>query len=247
MIIFGNLIELGLRIRLEARLEARLVTRLEARLETRVELGGVNLADSSQIQRQHFLLSILADRKNGFTAKDLLKYAIRGGHDVSIRTISRDLDDLSTSFPIYETENDGETRYFLEDRLKGLVELNLDEMITLYYLREMVEAHASSDLATSAKFFINKLFSILSSEKSELISKFKDAIRVEQEKGNATNTLDVSMLQELRDAIAEQNTIAICYYALINDETTTRKVDPYFLELSEGNYKIVGNCHRRAH
>ncbi|MEI6603351.1 MAG: WYL domain-containing protein [Clostridia bacterium] len=204
------------------------------------------MADASQMQRQHFLLSILADRKSGFTANELLNYASRAGYDVSKRTISRDIDDLSSSFLIYETEEAKEVRYFLEDRLHGLVELNLDEMITLYYLKEMVDAHASSDLATSAKAFLSKLISNLSSDKSTFISKFKDAIRVEHEQGQSADQLDVSMLQKLRDAIAEQQTIEICYYALINDEMTTRKVDPYFLELSEGNYKIVGHCHLRG-
>ena len=204
------------------------------------------MSDSSQIQRQQYLLSILANNKNGFTVKDLLRYASHAGYEVSNRTITRDIDDLSKNFPIYEDEETGVTRYFLKDRLKGLVELNLDEMITLYYIGELVEAHAGGDLAASAKYFISKLLSTLASEKGEMMTKFRDAIRIEQEKGYSKNVLDVSMVQKIRDAIANQNSIEICYYALIKEETSKRKVDPYFLELSDGNYKVVGFCHLRG-
>ena len=204
------------------------------------------MSDSSQVQRQHFLLFVLADRKEGLTAKELLNYAKYGGYEVSSWTISRDIDDLSKNFPISESDSSGETRFYLESQLKGLIELNLDEMITLYYMREIVDAHASLDLATSTKYLINKLFSTLSHDKSEIISKFKDAIRVDQENANIDNTLDVSMLQKIRDAIASQNSIDICYHSFIKEEKSNRKVDPYFLELSDGNYKVVGHCYLRG-
>jgi len=203
------------------------------------------LADLSQIQRQHFLLSILANTKSGYTAKDLLHYATGAGYDVSSRTISRDIDDLSRSFPVYEEKCKGEICYFLADRLEGLVEFNLDELITLYYLKEIAEAHASSDLATSSVYLINKLLSKLSTDKFTLINTFKDAIRVDPEIANSKNTLDVTMLQKIRSAVANQSPIEICYSAFNTGETTTRRVDPYFLELSEGCYKIVGFCYLR--
>ncbi len=52
-------------------------------------------------------------------------------------------------------------------------------------------------------------------------------------------------LPKLQAAIADRKTVCFDYYAISRDETLTRQVDPYGLQLVAGEWYLVGRCHLR--
>lgn len=60
------------------------------------------------------------------------------------------------------------------------------------------------------------------------------------EAGDAT-----AALGKLQAAIVDHKTVEFSYYAISRDETITRVVDPYALELIAGEWYLIGRCHLR--
>ncbi len=53
-------------------------------------------------------------------------------------------------------------------------------------------------------------------------------------------------LPKLQAAIVDRKTVQFDYFAISRDETLTRQVDPYGLQLVAGEWYLVGRCHLRA-
>ncbi len=53
------------------------------------------------------------------------------------------------------------------------------------------------------------------------------------------------LLPKLQAAITKSKTVRFTYYAIGNDERSERSVDPYGLQLTAGEWYLVGRCHAR--
>ncbi len=77
-----------------------------------------------------------------------------------------------------------------------------------------------------------------------------DGSTIDNEIPMAFNIADVNDTDALRNnfpiiasAIMEKNPVDIKYHAIHNQETTERRVDPYGIVFSEGNWILIGHCH----
>jgi proteasome accessory factor B len=52
-------------------------------------------------------------------------------------------------------------------------------------------------------------------------------------------------MQTIREAIEKKRRLQIEYFSFNSEEITSRVIDPYFLEIREGCYHLVGFCHLR--
>jgi predicted DNA-binding transcriptional regulator YafY len=62
---------------------------------------------------------------------------------------------------------------------------------------------------------------------------------------DVTSFLNLKFLDIIREAITETKTLRIDYNSFNNNKTTQRKFNPYFLEVYEGCWHLVGYCHLR--
>lgn len=68
-----------------------------------------------QVERQLYILSLLSWSQEGLTVREIHTRLQKDGIDVSMRTVRRDLDDLTlANFPIYEKKKSNATCYLLK-------------------------------------------------------------------------------------------------------------------------------------
>lgn len=94
------------------------------------------------IQRQWELLRLIPRREPGLSAAALAERLNRAGHEVSKRTIERDLIDLSLVFPITTTEGTPQGWHWVREREANLPGMELREALALALFRPTLDALA---------------------------------------------------------------------------------------------------------
>jgi len=204
------------------------------------------MPDTTQIERQLYILSLISESRAGFTIDEIMDYLSKVGIDNSKRTIERDIDYISTvNFPVMEEIRDNKT-YYIASKF-GLKNINftITELISLYFIREVIATYSTLDIGTTAKQLIERLITRLPRLDRAYIETLKDFLKVELSNISAENNLNIERLNIIRKAVETKRRVLVKYYSYNSDETTERKFDPYFLQIFEGCYHIIGYCHLR--
>jgi len=120
------------------------------------------MSDTTQIERQLYILSLLSESKNGCTIDDIINYLFKLGIEVSAKTVSRDLDTLSiVNFPVFE-EKHGKETYFLTKKF-GLdnVSFTLNELVSIYFIKEILASYSALEIGMNATLLIERIISHL--------------------------------------------------------------------------------------
>lgn len=182
------------------------------------------------------LLSILSaiQANPGISAADLAsKYG------VSIRTIYRDIDGLSIFAPIMNVGR-GTGYRFLGNFALYPLDFTEQEALAFSILPSVVdrdklppEFHAAHDkvMATHRK------------EKSRQRNSVEEVAGIIQMGTPAYRKESPNFLQPIIQAILDQRTIDTVYHSQHRNETTDRKIDPYYLIPREQRFYLIGFCH----
>ncbi|OMD42684.1 helix-turn-helix transcriptional regulator [Paenibacillus odorifer] len=161
--------------------------------------------------------------------------------DVDVRTIYRDLRLLDTFAPITNTGKG--TGY----RFMGkffLYPLNFSEQEALVFslLPSMVD---EDKLPPGFHTAYDKVMSTHHKEKSKQNSIIEDITNIIQMGTPAYRKESPNFLQPIIQAILEQKTIETTYHTQSRNETTERKVDPYYLVPRDQRFYLIGFCHTK--
>jgi predicted DNA-binding transcriptional regulator YafY len=170
----------------------------------------------------------------GISAADL---ALRC--DVNIRTIYRDLDVLSLIAPV-TNEGRGTGYRFIGKFSSYPLDFTEQEALVFSLLPSMLD---KDKLPFGFDTAYDKVMATHRKEKSRqhhLIENIADIIQMGTP---AYRKEGPNFLQPIIQAILEQRTIDTVYHTQSRDETTERRIDPYYLVPREQRFYMIGYCH----
>ncbi len=162
-------------------------------------------------------------------------------HDVSIRTVYRDIRTLEKSgIPIYTEEGKG---YSLVEGYKlppvMFTENEANAMITA---EKLIDKNKDHSLTQNYKTAIEKIKAVLrgnQKEKADLLSKRVYFMQ------NLSNQKSSSHLMQIQNAITEYQVVHIGYTSLVGAKTD-RDIEPFALYSTQNNWILIAYCRLRA-
>lgn len=198
------------------------------------------------IERQIHILSLLSESKSGYTVQEIHQNLQKLGLEVSKKTIVKELDDISRQFFVSQEKNaDGEICY-KADKLKiSNITFTISELISLYFLKQVIKPYETLDVGKTAAELIGRMLEKAPPIHQIYIDSISEMLKVNPSEMVLEKTIDEAWMQTIREAVEKKRRLEIEYYSFNSEETTSRVIDPYFLEIREGCYHLVGFCHLR--
>jgi len=203
------------------------------------------MSDVSQVERQLYILSLLSENKRGYTIEDLMNSLHRVGIDVSRKTVERDIDYITANFFVYEEEKNNKTYYIADKYNVENISFTITELISLYFAQEVLKSYSTLDVGSAAYKLISRFITNTPKLSRIYIDTLKDMIKITISDIGMDIGINEEYLQLIKDAIADKKSIVVEYHAFNSNEITSRKFNPYLLEIKEGCYHVVGYCHMR--
>ncbi len=203
------------------------------------------MSDNSQVERQLIILQIMSSNKRSFTVDEIRMALRKNGIDVSVKTVERDMLTISTNFYVKTDEREGKETYTADKYFVENISMSYQELFSLYFAREILKPYLGTELGDNAFRILDSIVLKTPGIAKPYINSLKNTLKVEVFGIHPEKDLDQELMSKIKDAIADEKTIEIEYNSFSSDEIAERKVDPYFMEISEGRWKVVGYCHLR--
>jgi len=159
--------------------------------------------------------------------------------EVNVRTIYRDLDVLSLIAPV-ANEGRGTGYRFLGNF--AMYPLNLTEQEALAF--SLLPSLLSPDrLPHGFDSAYDKVMATHRKEKSRHHQTIENIADIIQMGTPAYRKENPNFLQPIIQAILERRTIDTVYHTQSRDETTERRIDPYYLVPRDQRFYLIGHCH----
>lgn len=200
--------------------------------------------DVSSSERQLFILTLLSQSSEGFTAKEILKRMEQNGIECSSRTLNRDLDNISMRFNVWEDERGSQTYYVADKMAVSDITFTIPQMISLYYMRELLTDAEQTDITREATGIIETLLTKMPALSREALAGIGDMLKIEKSL-LAPSTVDPLINETIQKAISLQKSVDIIYETFHSGKTNKRRIDPYVIEIKEGKMHAIGYCHLR--
>jgi predicted DNA-binding transcriptional regulator YafY len=185
-------------------------------------------------ERLFHLINILRSGK-GYGAAELAR--ITG---VSLRTLYRDVVDLSSLVPVYYDKG---YRLLPESYIANLT-FTREELLAIKTAMKVPALAKASHLAAASRSALIKINEQLDRRFGDGAHAAAEDIDVHMD-ANPLTTAMVRTLRVLEEAIAGRRTVQFAYRAAYRDERTKREVDPYGLTFRVHSWYLIGRCHLR--
>ena len=203
------------------------------------------MPDVSQVERQLYVLSILSESRRGFTIEEIISNLKKIGIDVSRKTVERDIDYITGNFFVYEEQKGGKNVYFAKKYSIPNVAFTISELLSLYFTREVLNFYRGLDVGVTAAKIIDRIIASAPQINKRYLNSLNNLIKVYVTGINPERELNPEHLDLLQEAVEKNICVELEYYSFNNDEMTERVFEPYFLEIYEGCWHVVGHCHLR--
>jgi proteasome accessory factor B len=200
-----------------------------------------------QVERQLFILFLLDCYRDGISAAELHQKLLDEGIEVSLRTVRRDLDDLTlANFPIFEERKGKVTLYKIKQFHLPSIHFTVNELLGLYFLKELLIPVSSLPVMRHAYKFISQAIEGLPRLKKKFIHNLKEHCKVECMLMDTEENVSQEMLELLNRAIFDSKVIQAHYYSFSSDSLSQREIEPYYIIIKNRHYYLVGYCRMRA-
>jgi predicted DNA-binding transcriptional regulator YafY len=167
---------------------------------------------------------------------------LAGRHDVSTKTIRRDLAALmEAGFPLYDERYEGKVYWRLAEDYKGLplANLSLSELAALYFSKNMVSALLAPPFSQDIDSAFKKIEGALPEKNIAFLDSLDSMISV---RADAPKDLDEHKhtVRTLMDAIGEECRIRMDYFSVHSQKKKSYVVDPYRLVYFRGGMYLFG-------
>ena len=200
-----------------------------------------------QVERQFYVLSLLGRSREGITVKELHSMLQKDGIDVSARTVRRDLDDLTlANFPIYEEKRGNSTRYMLKKMELRPVPFSINELIGLYFLKELLYPVSSLPVIQDAYGLIFRSIEDLPQPDRKFILSLREHFKIDYLLMDPEENISSEILETLGKGIVYNLVIRASYYSFRSNAVTEREIEPYHLIIKNRHYYLIGYCRERG-
>ncbi len=196
-------------------------------------------------QRQLYILSLLAQSKKGYTKDEIIRKLENIGLDVTQRVVARDMDSISSNFFVYEEEVAGRTVYKADKYAVKDMDLSVAQIISLYYMKEILASNEQSNIAKEALQMIDAILEKIPALSKAAFAQMEGMIKIVPEKSVQVEEIDDNILEEVQNAVTDKKTLKVWYMAFMGESVKERCFDPYILEIREGCWHVIGFCHLR--
>jgi len=159
--------------------------------------------------------------------------------DVNIRTIYRDLELLSVIAPV-TNEGRGTGYRFMGKFSQYPLNFTEQEALAFTLLPSMVDR---DKLPPGFDTAYDKVMATHWKEKAKQNSLIENIADIIQMGTPAYRPENPNFLQQIIQAIVEQRSVDTVYHAQYRNETTERRIDPYYLVPREQRFYLIGYCH----
>lgn len=203
--------------------------------------------DQKQIERQWYIIKLLAQNPNGYSQTELTEKVNRAGYTATRATIMNDMDDLSEVGFIYQDGNDARPVYKLfKDGIFNIhnLDLDIDELLGLYFLREIAKPFSNSVMGEDAYKIVDRIINSMPIPNKKFMQQVASYFKVDLNDLSSDRIISNTIMNLLQKAADDRCTVKMRYYSFTSDEESVREMDPYLLFFKNGNYYIVGYCHK---
>ena len=186
-------------------------------------------SSNNTLARQWELLKLLPGRGPGLTSRDICQRLKDDGHDVTKRTIERDLTQLENIFALHCNQKGKPYGWsWPQDRAPALPGIALSEALTLRmvedYIRPLVPALMLEGLESRFRQARQKLDVL--AEENPSAQWLNKVASVHPAMPTMPPTLDAAILGTVQCALFEDTQVACRYYAAHSDKTTDHVLNP---------------------
>lgn len=200
---------------------------------------------STSTERQLFILSLLSQRKNGYTIAEIIDSLKRMADiDATRRMVARDMDYISQNFFVYEEEHDGRLVYKADKYALSDMDFSMAEVVALYFTEQVLKTYESLGMAKDALKIVRRILSKLPELSRSAVDKIEEGIKIVPE--GAESETDEEILALVQEALQSSRRMKLRYHSFSSGETAERVFDPYVLEVREGCWHTIGFCHLRG-
>jgi len=203
--------------------------------------------DQKQIERQWYIIKLLAQNPQGYSQAELAVKVSRTDYKASRATIMNDLDDLSEAGFIYQDGDDARPVYKLfKEGLFNIhdLDLDIDELLGLYFLREIVKPFVNSAIGGNAYSIVNRIVDSMPTPNKEFMEQVASYLKIDLNDLSSDRIISGDIMERLQKAVDDRHTVRMRYYSFTSDEESVREMDPYVLFFKNGYYYVVGYCHK---
>lgn len=200
-----------------------------------------------QVERQFYILSLLGSSREGLSVRELHSRLQEEGIEVSVRTVRRDLDDLTlANFPIFEEKRGSCTYYVLNSMELRPVPFSINGLISLYFLKELLYPVSSLPVIQDAYDLISRSIEDLPRPDRKYIHSLRKQLKIDHQLIDPEEDISFEILETLREAIAENRVVKASYYSFSSDTVTEREIEPYYIVIKNRHYYLIGHCRKRG-
>ncbi|SHE49439.1 Predicted DNA-binding transcriptional regulator YafY, contains an HTH and WYL domains [Seinonella peptonophila] len=180
-------------------------------------------------------LMMVINMKMSFTARELAEE-----FNLSTRTISRDLQDLSDlGFPIYSVQGRGGGYRLLRERMLPPIAFLEKEAISIFFACQSLQYFGSVPFEDEATSALHKFYHYLPKDTKEQIDRLKNKFVI----WNPKRSISSSIVKTLLQAIMLQKVVAIQYSS--NKQESLRNIQPIGIYASQGYWYCPAFCFMR--
>lgn len=196
-------------------------------------------------QRQIYILSLLSQNPMGYRAEEIRERLKAWDIEVSKRTISRDIDELSLNYGIGEEERGGKTYYYADKYTLKNVDFTIEDLASLAFAREMLTEYEHLEMGRHAVAFINKIVENSASLNRLQFEKLCRHFKRGNEISGGVDEVDGATERKIQNAIDGSRKIEMEYYSFSSDVLTKRVIHPYRMLVIDSYLCVEGYCERR--
>lgn len=200
----------------------------------------------SQSQRQIYILSLLSENPKGYTAEEIRQRLSGWDVNVSKRTITRDIDDLSMNYGIGEEDRGGKTYFYADKYTLKNVDLTIGDLASLAFAKEMLRGYEHLDMGKRAISFIDKMVEGSASLNKLQFEKLGGHFKQAGSKGGNVDKVDAKIEKMIQNAIDNKNKVEMEYYSFSSDESTKRVIHPYRMIMLDSYLSVEAYCELRG-
>lgn len=201
---------------------------------------------STSTERQLFILSLLSQRKSGYTINEIIDSLKRMADiDATRRMVARDMDYISQNFFVYEEEMGGKLVYKADKYALSDMDFSMAEVVSLYFTQQVLKTYESLSMAKDALKIVRRILGKLPELSRSAMENVEKMIKIVPEAAADSET-DEEILALVQEALETSHSLRLRYHSFSSGETAERVFNPYVLEVREGCWHSIGFCHLRG-